>query len=76
MSKTVFKPQIEILRRVHIDGRFLEVGPSTVNPELVELRAYGDPNVDYFGPLRLTLSPEAMKKLGDALVDTAIERGA
>lgn len=65
--------ETEILRRVHIDDHFLEVGVSADNPDCVELRTIKH-NTEYFGEIRLALSPRAMIELGEALVAAGNER--
>ena len=67
------KPQTEVIRRIHIDKYFLEVGEWPDCPDVVEFRTVGDANIEYFGPLNLTLTPEAAVQLGEALVATGRE---
>jgi hypothetical protein len=68
-------PAIEVLRRVHIDQHFIEVGEWPDSPDCLELRTTGE-SIGYFGKLNLTLSPDAARQLGHALIDAAEEKGA
>lgn len=74
MSNTA--PATEVLRRIHIDKHFLEVGEWPDCPDYLELRTAGDDNVKYWGALNMSLSPAAAKLLGQALIDAANEKGA
>ena len=64
---------VEIIRRIHIDKHFLEVGEWPDAPDMVELRTVGPENRDYFGSINLSLTPEVAVALGEALVATGRE---
>lgn len=70
------KPSTEILRRVHIDQHYIEVGEWPDEPSCIELRVAGAGNISYFGQLNLTLTPAAAFELGKALMRAATEKGA
>lgn len=63
----------EIIRRIHIDQHFIEVGEWPEAPDTVEIRTVRPSNIEYFGPLNLALSPEAAVQLGEALIATGRE---
>ncbi len=65
------KPEIEVIRRVHFDEHYIEVGEYPDAPVFVELRTAGAANVEYFGSLNLSLPPAAARQLGLALIATA-----
>lgn len=64
----------EVIRRIHIDRHYLEVGENGDNPDFIELRTATTANKEYFGEVRLTLSPDAARQLGEALVEAALEK--
>lgn len=68
--------EIEVLRRVHLEGRFIEVGDWPDSPDCLELRTVGKENVEYWGTLNLTMNPDFAMALGRALVAAATEKGA
>lgn len=63
--------QTEVLRRIHYDKRFIEVGEWPDAPEQVEIRTVGAANIEYFGPINLVLSKEAATQLAYALLEQA-----
>lgn len=66
--------ETETIRRIHIDGHCIEVGEWPDAPGFVELRTVGAVNVEYFGPINLTLPARAAKAVGQALVEASYEQ--
>lgn len=69
------KYSTEVLRRVYndTDGVYLQVGPDSDGLDLVQLSTPGKDNEEYYGMIRLVVTPEQAKLLGLALIDTADE---
>lgn len=64
------KAMTEPLWRVWTEGRFLEVGDFEV-PDYVELRSVGEKNEEWFGRIRVSMTPEFAEQLGNALIAAA-----
>lgn len=64
--------EMEILRRVWVDGHCIEVGDFEA-PEYLELRTTGK-NSEYFGALNISLHHETALLLGEALIACAKEK--
>ena len=60
--------EVEQISRIWIDQHAIEVGEHADNPGYGEIRVTGIKNIEYFGALNLSLTPEAMRALGQALV--------
>lgn len=71
---TTNKAETELLRRVHMDKHFVEIGDWPDAPEALELRTPGKENEEYFGRISLVLTPQAAIELGEALVAAGNER--
>ena len=67
------KIETETIRRIYVEeGRCVEVGPDGDGLG-VEIRTVGKDNVEWFGELRLAVSPEMAKALAEALIKCAEE---
>ena len=60
---------VETLYRVHIpsEGVFLEIGDHPEAPDVLQIRTIREEDIEWFGVMRLTLSPEFAIDLGNAL---------
>ena len=60
---------VETLHRVHLpsEGVFLEIGDHPEAPDVLQIRTIREENIEWFGVMRLTLSPEFAIDLGNAL---------
>lgn len=67
------KVETEVVRRVWTEGCFIEVGDYEV-PDLIELRTVGDKNVEWFGRLSVSMTPEFAEQLGRALMAAAFDK--
>ena len=63
----------DVIRRVYIDGYFLEVGPWPEVPGFVALQSTGVENEGYFGKTEISMSPDFAEQLGRALIAAAEE---
>lgn len=68
--------ETEVVRRIHIDKCFLEVGDAEANDAWIELRTVGKENIEYFGAISLNLQPIPALQLGLALIEAAKLKGA
>ena len=60
---------VETLHRVHLpsEGVFLEIGDHPEAPDVLQIRTIREEDIEWFGVMRLTLSPEFAIDLGNAL---------
>lgn len=65
----------EIIRRIHTEMHYLEVGEWGDDPDRLELRTESAKNIEYFGAVNLVMSPDFAMQLGRALVAAATEKG-
>ena len=63
------KFSVETIYRIHDgeNGVFLCVGPDRESGTWVEIYTVGEKNDDYFGEIRLVLSPEMARKVAQVL---------
>jgi hypothetical protein len=63
--------EVETVTRIHIEEATLEIGSDADTGELVEIRTPNAESVDYFGDIRLSLSPSMAHAVGTALIEQA-----
>jgi len=74
---TSTKPaETEVIRRVHYDMHYLEVGEYPDVPGYLELRTGTEENAGYFGQVRISMTPVFARELGQALIAAATEQEA
>lgn len=63
----------ETIYRVHDEeeGVYLEIGDYPDNPKYLALSTDGAKNVEWYGPINISLTPEHAEKLGQALIAAA-----
>ena len=68
---------IEVIRRVWNDdeGVYIEIGDYAEAPSAIEIRVNHEKSRNWFGELSIAIEPEYAKKLGQALIDAAKDKG-
>ena len=69
---------VETIYRVHVSGEgvFLEIGDYPEAPEVLQIRTVREEDKEWFGEMRLTLSPEFAIDLGNALATAGYAKQA